>query len=210
MKTKNLLIVALALGLSGCATIYRSPRLAEMRARHRIVALLPFDVSISSTRLPKGMTLEMLKEMEKDEGYGTQALFYSRFLKNAAEFDVAFQDVDKTNAILSKNKLDIEGLRSETKEDVARLLGVDAVISGKIQREKPMSEAAAIALGVLIGFWGSTNKVNIDLTIHDALSGELFWKYTHQVSNTVGSSSEQLVKSLTRKIARNFPYSIVR
>jgi len=155
------------------------------------------------------MTIEMLKEMEKDEGFGTQALFYSRFLRNEANFNVSFQDVDKTNAVLAKNKLDFETLRTTDKEELARLLGVDAIISGKIQREKPMSEAAAIAVGVLIGFWGATNKVNIDLTIHDGASGKLFWKYTHQLSGSVGSSSEQIVKAFTRKIARNFPYSVL-
>ena len=84
---------------------------------------------------------------------------------------MSFQDIDKTNAILAKNNIDFAALRTITKEDLARLLGVDAVISGKIQREKPMSEAAAIAVGVLIGFWGSTNKVNVDLTIHDGRPG---------------------------------------
>ena len=210
MKKLIPLVVILSLSFGACATIYQPPQFYEMRQRHRLVAVLPFDVSISSTRLPKGMTIEMLKEMEKDEGFGTQALFYSRFLKNSADFDVAFQDVDRTNALLAQNKMGYEELRTALKEDLAKLLGVDAVISGKIQREKPMSEGAAIAVGILIGFWGATNKVNIDLSIHDAATGELFWKYTHQISGSVGSSSEQLVKAFTRKIARNFPYNIAR
>jgi hypothetical protein len=207
MPKKNLILsVVLALTTGACATIYQTPKFTEMKSNHRLVALLPFDVSISSARLPKDMTIEMLKEMEKDEGYNTQALFYIRFLKNSADFNTAFQDVDKTNAILAANNIGFEDLRTKLKEDLASLLGVDAIISGKIQREKPMSEAAAIAVGILVGFWGATNKVNIDLTIHDGRTGELFWKYSHQLSGSIGSSSEQLVKAFTRKIARNFPY----
>jgi len=204
------LAVLLSLSFGACATIYQPPQFYEMRQRHQLVALLPFDVSISTTRLPKDVTVEMLKKAEQDEGYTTQSLFYSQFLKNSADFAVAFQDVDKTNALLAKNKIGYEELRTALKDDLAKILGVDAVISGKIQREKPMSEGAAIALGVLIGFWGSTNKVNIDLNIHDGATGELFWKYTHQISGSVGSSSEQLVKAFTRKIARNFPYNVTR
>jgi hypothetical protein len=109
---------------------------------------------------------------------------------------------------MAKNNIGFEALRTTSKEDLASLLGVDAVITGKIQREKPMSEAAAVVVGVLIGFWGSTNKVNVDLTIHDGRTGELFWKYNHELSGSVGSSSEQLVKAFTRKIARNFPYLV--
>ncbi|MCX6566686.1 MAG: hypothetical protein NTW38_09775 [Candidatus Aminicenantes bacterium] len=210
MKKNIILVVLVAFFLSACATVYRSPQFYEVRQKHRIVALLPFDVTISSTRLPKGMTIEILKEMEKEEGFGTQALFYSHFLKKSADFSVAFQDVDKTNAILAKNNIYFADLRTYAKEDLARLLGVDAVITGKIQREKPMSEAAAIALGVLVGIWGSTNKVNVDMTIHDGATGELFWKYSHQLSGSIGSSSEQLVKAFSRKIARVFPYLIAR
>jgi len=210
MKKAAVLAVAAALSLGACATVYRAPRLNELRRTHRVVALIPFDVSISSARLPKGMTLEMLREMEKDEGYNTQALFYARFLQKSADFSVAIQDVDKTNALLAQSGVAFEDLRTVTREDLARMLGVDAVISGKIQREKPMSEAAAVALGVLIGFWGPTNKVNVDLTIHDGATGELFWKYSHQLQGSVGSSSEQLVKAFSRKIARNFPYLVVR
>ncbi|MBN1939522.1 MAG: hypothetical protein JW843_08045 [Candidatus Aminicenantes bacterium] len=210
MKKSILFAAAGLLLTASCATVYRSPQFHQMRPQHRLVALLPFDVSISSTRLPKGMTIEMLKEMEKDEGYGTQALFYARFLRRSSDFAVSFQDVDKTNALLAQNNIEFAALRTVTKEELARILGVDAVISGKIQREKPMSEAAAIALGVLVGFWGSTNKVNVDLTIHDGASGELFWKYSHELSGGLGSSSEQLVKAFTRKIARNFPYLVRR
>ncbi len=210
MKKALFLAVILSMTFAACATIYQNPELQAIRQRHRQVAVLPFDVTISTSRLPKDVTVEMVKKLEEDEGFTTQSLFYSRFLKNSADFSVTFQDVDRTNAILAKNRIGYQELRTALKEDLAKTLGVDAVISGKIQRERPMSEGAAIALGILIGFWGSTNKVNIDLTIHDGTTGELFWKYTHQISGSVGSSSEQLVKAFTRKIARDFPYNVSR
>ena len=208
MRIKAVFLTSIMLLSVGCASVYRSPNFYEMREGHRLVAILPFDVSISSARLPKGMTVEMLRELEKDEGYTTQALFYSRFLARSGDFTVEFQDVDRTNTILLRNDLDYESIRMMLKTEIADLLGVDAVISGKIQRESPMSEAAALALGIVFGFFGSTKKVNVDFNIHDGQTGNLFWKYNHQVSGSIGSSSEQLVKSLTRKIARTFPYSI--
>ncbi len=210
MRKTILPVLVSVLILGACATVYRSPRFYEIRPSHRLVALLPFDVAISPVRLPKDMTMEMLREMEKDEGYKTQSLFFARFLRRSADFAVAFQDIDKTNALLARNNLGFADLRTMTKEDLARILGVDAVITGKIQRQKPMSEAAAIAVGILVGFWGPTNEVIVDLTIHDGMTGELFWKYSHELSGSIGSSSEQLVQAFTRKIARNFPYLAAR
>ena len=123
MKKLIPLAIVLSLSFGACATIYQPPQFYEMRQRHQLVALLPFDVSISTTRLPKDVTVEMLKKAEQDEGYTTQSLFYSQFLKNSADFAVAFQDVDKTNALLAKNKIGYEELRTALKEDLAKLLG---------------------------------------------------------------------------------------
>ena len=80
------LAVILSLSFGACATIYQPAQFYEMRQRHHLVALLPFDVSISTTTFPQDVTAEMLKKAEQDEGYATQSLFYSRFFKNSADF----------------------------------------------------------------------------------------------------------------------------
>ncbi|MGZ8558622.1 MAG: hypothetical protein ACXWWC_09825 [Chitinophagaceae bacterium] len=73
--------------------------------------------------------------------------------------------------------------------------------------EKPMSEGAAIAVGVLIGAWGSTNKVETTINIHDGKSANLLWKYDYEASGSVGSSTTKLVDALMRNAAKKFPYS---
>jgi hypothetical protein len=55
-----------------------------------------------------------------------------------------------------------------------------------------MSDGAAIAVGLLAGAWGATNKVQTTINIHDGASGDLLWKYDYQASGSVGSSSTQL------------------
>jgi hypothetical protein len=67
----------------------------------------------------------------------------------------------------------------QDKTELCKLLGVDALISGRATLSKPMSEGAAVTVAILAGGWGSTNKTATTLTIHDA-SGELLWKYDYE------------------------------
>jgi hypothetical protein len=80
------------------------------------------------------------------------------------------------------------------------------VIQDNVRMEKPMSDGAAVAVGLLVGAWGATNKVETTLNIHDGQSGTLLWKYDYDASGSVGSSPDKLVDALMRNASKKFPY----
>lgn len=205
-----LLISVLCILVMGCntPTTYLATGFEDFQHAHRLVAILPFQVTIDPKKLPKDFSLEMAKEAEKDEAYNFQQQLYLRFLERQekGEYTVKFQDVDDTNARLGKAGINSENLTNYTKAELKNILEVDALISGTISRERPMSTGLAVALGALFGVWGSTNKVNVGLNIHDAPTGDLVWKYEHEASGSVGSSSEELAKSLMKSVSKKFPY----
>jgi hypothetical protein len=122
------------------------------------------------------------------------------------KYSVEFQDVDKTNSLLLKSGTAYEDIKALSKEEVCKLLGVDAVIGGKVITSKPMSDGAAIAVGLLVGAWGSTNKATASVTIHDKAESKLLWKYDFQYSGSVGSSTESLTNALMKNVSKKFPY----
>jgi hypothetical protein len=69
-----------------------------------------------------------------------------------------------------------------------------------------MSEAASLATFLLIGWGGATNKVDVGVTIHDGADDKLLWKYNHSFSGGIGSTPQQLTKSLMKNISKKFPY----
>jgi hypothetical protein len=69
-----------------------------------------------------------------------------------------------------------------------------------------MSEGAAVALGILIGVWGSTNQVVISLSINDCSAAKLIFNYDHKFSGSVGSSPAYLVDALMKKASKKMPY----
>ncbi len=203
------LLLILGLIQSCAPTVFTSPNFVSAKKLHKTVAILPFDVFISMKKLPKGVTAEQLKADEEKTAFTAQGHAFTYLLKETGKnkYTVDFQDIDQTNALLKKNSLDYTTLKSKTKDEIAKILGVDAVLTGKIIMEKPMNDGAAIALGLLVGFWGNTNKITTALTIHNGTDGKLLWKYDWEANGSVGSSTENLTKSLMRSVSKNFPYT---
>ncbi|MEI7737080.1 MAG: hypothetical protein WCI49_16540 [Ferruginibacter sp.] len=203
--------IFLLLVLASCGpTIYKAQDFDNRTANHKTVAILPAEVSIQlRPNEMKNTSAEQLKNMEKNTGETIQDKMYSWFLKRSDKYKytVSFQDISKTNAMLLKEGITYEVLKSKTKDELARLLGVDAVISTKASMKKPMSDGAAVALGVLVGAWGSTNNVVTSISINESVKGDLVWKYDYTATGSVGSNTDNLVNTLMRNASRKFPYN---
>jgi hypothetical protein len=210
LKFLRMLSFLAVLVFVGCAepTIYTKPEFSDVTKSHKKVAVLPFAVTIDSKNQSKDFTVEMARKAEKDEGYLFQQQIYTQFLKQQAKgrYTVEFQDVEYTNTVLNKRNITYDNVSTYTKSDLARMLEVDSVISGTIKRTKPMSGTGAAVLGLLVGYWGATNEVNVSLNLYDGKSNDLLWKYDHVASGSVGSSPEGLAKSLMKGISKDFPY----
>ncbi|HEY4651496.1 MAG TPA: hypothetical protein VIG72_08775 [Pontibacter sp.] len=211
---KLLLFALICFTLGSCGPqIYQAASFSQVKDTHKVVAVLPFDVTIESRKLPKGVTMEMVLDQQRDYGYGIQSDVYGYFLRQMSKdkYTVNFQDVSKTNAILNNAGISYDDLRLKSKDEICHLLGVDAVVSGKAMMSKPMSDGAAIALGIVTsamgaGVWGATNSVNTTITVHEGKAGDLMWKYDYQASGSIGSNRQSLTNALMRNSSKKFPY----
>lgn len=210
MKSLFSLAVLTAL-LIGCGPkIYQSSDFSDALARHKSVAILPAEVTMQlRPNEAKKMSLEQLDDLATKTGYDIQEKMYGWFLRKGSKYNytVKFQDVTKTNSLLKDAGISYRDLKTTDRAKLAKLLGVDAVLQDRTTMEKPMSEGAAVAVGVLVGSWGTTNKVQTTINIHDGTSGELLWNYEYQASGSVGTSSTQLVDALMKNASKRFPYS---
>lgn len=205
-------IVAASLILVSCGpTIYKATEFDTALSQHKSVAILPADVS---TRLrpneAKKVTPEQIDQMNEKTGYAIQDKMYSWFLRRSDKYQytVTFQDVTRTNALLKQAGIGYKDLSAKDRTELAQLLGVDAVLQDRTSMDKPMSDGAAVAVGVIFGVWGNTNSVQTTINIHDGKTGNLLWKYDYQASGSVGSSAENLVNALMRNASKKFPYSV--
>ncbi|WBL23044.1 hypothetical protein [Zunongwangia sp. HRR-M8] len=187
--------------------LFEHPDFETIAKDHQSIAIIPFSAKVSlRPKQMKEITVEQLKEMEIGEGHSIQTAMYSWFLKRKkrGKLLIDVQDPNKTNAILKKNEIDM-GIT--TPEELAQLLDVDAVITGKFETDKPMSEGASVALALLVGFWGTTNSATVNMSINNAEDGVLLWNYNKRVVGSLGSSNDQLINKLMRKASRRLAYT---
>ncbi len=203
MKRLFILLTAVALLGAGCAPqIYKSNDFESKTADHKTVAILPAEVFMQlRPNEMKKITAEQFADMQKKTGESIQDKMYTWFLKrsNKFKYTVNFQDISRTNALLQQAGIEYKSIYIKTKDELAKLLQVDAVISTRASMSKPMSEGAAVALGVLFGSWGTTNDVQTSITIHEGQAGDLIWRYDYNASGSVGSDTKSLVNNLMRK-----------
>jgi len=191
----------------GAKQTFESPKLKSSIASHKTVAILPFDVKITYRKQPKNFSSEANKDQEKTMSKSIQASMYTFLLRRLEDYSVSFQDVDKTNILLKKagveNKLD-----EYTKDELAKILGVDAILGGRFETEQTKSEGAAIASVLLTGgFGGKTGTGSLFLTVNNGSDGELLWRFFKTMDDSIAGSTDDLVERMMRKVSRNFPYS---
>jgi hypothetical protein len=117
---------------------------------------------------------------------------------------VEIQDVETTNAKLKKAGY-FDGTPLSPIE-ICELLKVDGIMTSNYSLSKPMSEGAAVALGLLVGVWGSTNEATCSISIHDFNTKKMIWNFDHKLSGGTFSTPAQIVDALMRQASRNMPY----
>ncbi|MCL7754476.1 hypothetical protein [Polaribacter sp. Z022] len=210
---KNIFLIALFISATFLAqtSLYENPQFDEIAKSHKTIGILPFKATVKlRPKQMEKMTSEQFKRLEINEGKSIQTAMFSWFLrrkKRGKLTSIEVQDPSKTTALLKKKNITQENLTDYTPEELAKILGVDAIISGTYNTNKPMSEGASVALGVLIGFWGTTNSAVVNMNVHNAADGVLLWNYNKKVRGSIGSSPEDLINVLMRKASRRLSYT---
>ena len=189
--------------------IYVNDDFRALAKDHKTVAIIPFKTIIKlRPKQMEKMTPEQFVQLQKDEGLAVQSAVHSYLLKRKDQHSlkISFLDISTTNALLSKNGVSQETIDSFTPKELAEMLKADAVISGVLSTDKPMSEGASAALGLLVGFYGATNSGKCTININDAKSGELMWKYEKTLSRSLGSDTNTVINTMMRKASRQLPY----
>ncbi len=200
-----------ALLLTACGpTIYLAKDFRNYAPKHKTVAILPADVTMElRPNQAKKTTVEQQRAIEAKSGLDFQEKIYAWLLRRGQQrgYTVTFQDVRQTDARLRESGIPFTELRTHTPQELAKILGVDAVLTTSVRTTKPMSDGAAVAVGLIAGAWGATNQANITVNIHEASAGTLLWKYDYVAAGSVFSSPETIVDALMRNASKKFPYT---
>lgn len=186
--------------------IFESPKLKSEVAKHKLVAILPFSVSLTYRKQPKNFSADANNQQEIKMATSIQASMYTFLLRKSKDYSVTFQDVEKTNILLRKAGM-FDKMDTFTKDEIAKALGVDAILGGRFEQEQTKSDGVALASAVLLGgFGGKTGSASAFLTLNNGPDGELLWRFFKAMDDGLGTSTDDLVERMMRKVSRNFPY----
>lgn len=207
----SLMMTALLLsaGYTQTREIYVHAEFQKLTREHKQLAILPFKAVVKlRPKQMESLSQEQFETMQRNEGLAVQSAMESYFLKRKEnrEMEVDIQSTTTTNALLSQNNISADNIEQFTPQQLAEILGVDAVIGGMLFTDKPMSEGASLALGVLVGFYGNTNTGKCTININNGADGTLLWKYEKTLARSLGSDTSTIINTMMRKASRQLPY----
>jgi hypothetical protein len=226
MRT-SLLFLLFSLALVSCGVnrnVYKSSDFSAKAARHKTVAILPFQIT-QTGHVSKKETVADIKAANEKWAYAFQQSLLSYSLRHTSRNRkgqmVSFQGIQQTNAILKESGLSIDEMYSKRPEELAQLLGVDAVIMTTMEKDKNFSDGVAYGVaagravlnavsksGTLGAPLGGLNAADVNLNsyLYDAKDGKLLWKTFRQGGTDLPTNTDDLVEFYSNWIARKLPY----
>ena len=206
MKRILTLIMFYAVAMvSAQKNIYENRRFDELSQDHEILAIVPF---IAHLELKKSIDHEELIRLAKREGYAVQNALETYFSKRKKrkKFNVDFQNIEDTNAILTQNGIDYNNLDIYTTQELCKILKVDGIISGNLKLNILLSEGVPTDFSLLDYFSGDANYGRIGVKISDGNTGKLLWKYEKGITKKTGKNTTELIDKMMKMASRKFPY----
>lgn len=185
--------------------IYENRRFDELSENHETLAIIPF---IANLDLKRNVDRNELLDLAKKEGYAVQNALETYFSKRKKrkKFNVDFQNIEDTNAILAQNGITYENLDIHTIKQLCKILEVDGIISGNLNLNILLSKGVPTNFSLLDYFSGDANYGRIGVKVSDGGSGKLLWKYEKAITKKTGKNTTELIDRMMKLASRKFPY----
>lgn len=185
--------------------IYENRRFDELAENHEVLAIIPF---ITNLDLEQEIGTNELKQLEQKEGYAVQNALETYFSqrKKRKKFNVDFQNVEDTNAILNQNSISYDNLDIFTTSQLCEILKVDGIISGTLSLNILLSEGVPTDFNILDFFIGDADYGRIGVKVSDGGTGKLLWKYEKAITKKTGKNTVELIDKMMKLASRKFPY----
>lgn len=221
---KNLLYSCLALlVLVSCSRrYYTASNFEEKTEDHKVVAILPAEI-IMTGKLPKNMSPEAIAKAEETESVNFQYALLNSILRHANTrkyiTTINFQDVNTTAKLLEQNKISVRDSWKKDDNELARLLGVDAVIRMRVEKRRYMSDEASYGVAVakeVIYKTGVGSKVpvpnsvgktyDVYATCNLLSNNQTLWNDNYKRYADYDTPANVIIEWITNDFGQHFPY----
>ncbi len=214
--------IFILLAVSCSHKYYKAENFEDKTLDHKVVAIIPAEM-IFTGKLPKNLTEEDIARIEEEESEAFQYSLYNSILRhaNTGKYYTAinFQDINLTQQLLEKNNITSRGSWKMKEEELKKVLGVDAVIKMRIQKQRYMSDHASYGIAVAKQIVYNTkigskipvpavpNKTNdIYASCNLVSDGQTLWNDSYKSSSDYNSPANEIIEGITDNFGKHFPY----
>ncbi len=210
---------------TSCTTYYLSSQFEEKTKDHAVIAVLPFEMRFTGF-MPTQMLEEDIQLLEEAESRAFQYSFYNELLRRSRRpkktLQVEVQDHGKTLALLAKNGISIRDSWNMLPEELAPILGVDAVVRARIQKARIMSDLASFGIDVgkdlinriariplrvwLNGISNQNKAIIADYALFNEEMGTTLWSIEFDQEGDWRRPAHEMIDDISRHAAKKFPY----
>ena len=223
---KNLLYACIAsfiVFLFACSNkYYTAGNFSEKTEDHKVVAILPAEI-VFSGKQPKNLSPENIAKAEETESVNFQYALMNSILRHANTrkyiTTVNFQDINTTQKILDQNNISVRDSWKKDDNELAKLLGVDAVIRMNIRKQRYMSDEASYGVGVAkqviyktgigskVPVPGSVGKTyDVYATCNLLSDNQTLWNDNYKRAADWDTQPNVIIEWITDSFGENFPY----
>lgn len=208
MKRIFLFLIAMTIGMMAHAQfgfsrtkqVYTHPDLKKTMKDYKVIAILPIGSQLSfKSQVPY---LNERNQAIENTGLANQSRLYSYILPKSHRMKVEIQDIEKTNLLLLKSEMSSR-LDQYTKEEIAKILGVDAIISGLYESNAFLKEGRmsidTASLSVKIPGTSTFVKNTLTLVLYDGQTGKQMWRF-YDYDEQHSYISEYLIEAAVRSL----------
>jgi len=192
----------------------------QQTAHHKIVAVLPAEM-IFTGKQPENLASEDITKIEEFESKNFQYALYNSILRyaNSRKYftRINLQDIVMTQKILDEHNISCHDAWKKDDKELASMLGVDAIVRMRIQKQRYMSDLASYGIsigrqivyntGLKIPLPYVPNKTNDIYASCNILSNNLaLWNDNYKGASDWNTPSNVVIENITDNFGRHFPY----
>lgn len=180
------------------------------------IAVLPYQITFNG-KLPKGLSEEQRAKQDNEEKIAFQQSLFSYLSGKLRKEPVKILPIQQTNAKLNDLGYDIYKIAQYPAQDLAKALGVDAVITPSMEKFRYRSDEASFAIDAASTILrtttslpmpygvSSTNDVKANCALVSAKNGTLLWNVTRIGKANWNYQVNNVMDDLHRRMARKIP-----
>lgn len=213
---------ALLVLISCSRRYYTASNFNEKTEGHKAVAILPAEI-IMTGNLPKNMSPENIARAEETESINFQYALLNNILRHANTkkyiTTVYFQDINTTRKLLEQHSVSVRESWKMDDNDLAGLLGVDAVIRMRIEKRRYMSDEASYGIEVarqVINQTGAGSKIPVPASVGKTFdiyascnlisNNQTLWNDHYKRAADWDTPANVIIEWITGEFGQHFPY----